>query len=160
LSFFINFSGIADEIKIQANFNEAYGKFIKLSLTSAHVHYFNNLRCYDYWDPDKRFLIRYEDLILNPEKVLNELANFFNVNEETLNNFLENFDYHRKCCLEMYDGKHKKASQSKGKDVLYHSKKLGYDKCVSIDSLVKDLFPDFFDKYLKRYELKDFRDLN
>jgi hypothetical protein len=156
------FQGAINEIKTEASYNWA-NKFKALSLTSNHNHYFNNLRCYDFWDPDKRFLIHYEDLILNPEKVLIELAHFLNVNEEILNNFLENFDYHKKFCLEYYDTRFSKSgdiSKSKGKDVLYHSKKLGFDKCVTIDSLAKELFPDLFDKYLKRYEIKNSKNLH
>lgn len=143
---------VINQIKAEANF-KWLDKYKNLALIQAHDHYFNNLRCYDVWNPSKRFLIYYEDLLENPEKVLYDLTVFFNLEEKTLDKFLQNLNFHIKTSLGIFNAKKKLGgSQSKGKDILYHSKKIGRKNCILIDSQVKSLFPNYFEKYLKRYE--------
>lgn len=146
-----SFEEALNEIRGQAAFN--WLDFVKaVAFIQCHNHYFNNLRCYDFWDPAKRFLIYYEDLIQHPHVVLSDLARFFKVDENTeaFQNFIASLDDHIHRCLGMYEAKW--PSFTKGNDVLYHSKKMGPKNCELLDREVKLHFPYYFHKYLSRYE--------
>lgn len=146
-------SAVVNQIKAESNF-KWIDQYKNLVLIQHHNHYFNNLRCYDVWDPSKRFLIYYEDLLEEPERVLLELVNFFNLKEEDGYEFLKNLDFHIQTSMNIFNAKKSLGgTQSKG-DILFHSKKIGRKNCILIDKEVKSLFPKYFKKYLKRYETK------
>lgn len=114
----------------------------------------NNIRCYDKWDPDKRILIHLEDLIDDPRKELSKVLKFFDKEHraDILENFLNNIDMHKDVCLGIYGSQG--GSKSKGEDHLYHTKKAGEAGARKIDKVMRESFPYYFEKYLKRYELK------
>lgn len=145
---------VLNEIENQAKFNNLYSN-IKAQICLRHQnHYFNNLKCYDLWDPSKRFLIRYEDMIENPEKVISELLEFFDRADasEVASEFLRNIEYHKKECFNIY--RSQGGSKSGGSDPLFYTKKMGYENARLIDKEVKHKFPYMFNTYLRQYELK------
>lgn len=145
-------SAILEEIRYQATFNWL-DENKELALIQAYNHYFNNLRCFDQWNPQNRLLIIYEDLIQDPRTVLKQILTFFHMKDQEprIDNFLRNIDFHIERCLQIYEKQG--ASESKGRDFLYHTKKLGRENSLFIDREVETLFPHLFHKYLKRYKL-------
>jgi|GEM_PF-2433090 len=117
-------------------------------------HYFHCLRCYDLWDPDKRILIYYEDLIERPKMVMEELAQFFQMDnyEEILDQFMRDLPDHKERSLALYNHNYESKTQTDGKDLSSHSKRLGSKAAASIDFAVMTLFPDYFDRYLLRFK--------
>lgn len=125
----------------------------KKTRTFPNHHYFNILRCYDQWDPKKRFLLYFEDLADYPEEILKKVMKFLGAEDkkENLMQFLEKITYHRINCMQKsFAGSDICYS---GTDRLFHSKKIGLENCRKIDKEIKTSFPYYFDKYLKRYEL-------
>lgn len=125
----------------------------KLCYIQYRNSYINNIRCFDKWDEDKRILIYLEDLIDNPDKVLANVLSKFerDYNPDKLENFLQNIESHAQACLGIYSSQG--GSKSKGKDHLYHTKKIGNNYSKKIDKTMKENFPYYFNKYLKRYEI-------
>ncbi|NGX48060.1 MAG: hypothetical protein K1000chlam3_01447 [Chlamydiae bacterium] len=150
-----SFSKVRDELRYESTFCylDSFPPDLNQIASYHKNNYFHNIRCFENWNPEKRYLIYYEDFIDDPEKVLYEILSFLkidNINEK-LSKFMSDFDFHRNKSLSLYDKAYK--SQSKGQDILFHSKQIGYDDSKRIDDLVKALFPYYFQKYLARYEL-------
>ena len=141
---------VLNEIRHMATFNHMPAKF---AFIQPHNHYFNNLRCFDFWDPSLRLMIYYEDLITNPEMVFQQILTFFNKSHEQdlIEDFMENLQEHIDYCLNYYESQG--GSKTQGKDVLYYTKIMGLEGAKAIDDEVKALHPEIFDKYLRRYEL-------
>ncbi len=146
-------AAIVDDLKMQATYNWLDANRVA-ALVLCSSQYINNVRCYDSWDPSKRYLIFYEDLINNPMSVLLDVVYFLGeIPDENTWRFFEDLEVHKHVCLRDYTTMG--GSQSKGTDNLYHSKKMGLKNCRLIDNLVEQLFPYYFHKYLKRYKLDD-----
>lgn len=107
-------------------------------------------------DVARTIVVYYEDLLHNPRLVIESLLAFLAEKNIYVDSFIEQFDFHKKNCLTVYN-----ASQSQGKDDLYYSKKIGIEKCRQIDSWVKKEYGHIYDIYLSRYASavdKDFCD--
>ncbi len=116
-------------------------------------HYINALRCYEYWNPSKRYLIFYEDLIKDPAPILLDIMQMVGVMPDGDTwHFFEYLEDHKRNCLTLYEGNG--GSQSKGQDLLYHSRRAGLRGCQQIDGCIEGLFPHYFNKYLSRYRIK------
>lgn len=118
--------------------------------TNNHVFDFiTTLRVYDECKNPK-ILFYYEDLIVNLDKELKRLVDFFKQfgGSDNLETFLENIKYHKKKSLDSY----KQGSKSGGNKTIHHSLSISNQDKVKIDKHVKTAFPDLFEKYLKRYE--------
>ncbi|MCB1111160.1 MAG: sulfotransferase domain-containing protein [Chlamydiales bacterium] len=116
-------------------------------------HYFHNLRVYEHWHPEKRMIVYYEDLLLNPESVLRQVAEFIGEKEkeQTIQAFIDNLDEHIENSLGIYEQTYH--SHTRGKSLLYHTHRVGLEASYEIDQLVIEYFPDLVDKYLTRYLL-------
>jgi len=114
------------------------------------LQYINNIKMYDNWDPENRLLINYEDLISNPVSEMRKVLEFFDepVRSHRLNS--EFLAAASKRALRSYQAQH--GSHSKGKDTLYHSKKLPNEVLLSVDSEIEASWPDLWEKYLMRYQ--------
>lgn len=129
--------------------------------SSSHLiyRYFNNLEDFDNWPPHKRHLVYYEDLMQNPMEELLKIANFLKIDKRRVLEFVKNIDFHREECLKRYNREFKASdyrhTQSKGLDMLYHSKKIPLDERIKMDILAKQRSPYLYKKYLKRYELAE-----
>lgn len=56
--------------------------------------YSNNIKVYNDWKHDKQIL-NYENLIQNPKEEIYKFKDVFNFNEETFDEFIKKWDYHR-----------------------------------------------------------------
>lgn len=110
--------------------------------------YFANLDIYDQWNPANKILIYYEDLILQPEKVLSEILLFLNnESDDKLNSFLKDIERHISIALNVY--KYNGISESQGSDVLYHSRALPLRFRVLIENTMRKIDLEIWNKYLK-----------
>ncbi len=116
-------------------------------------HYINVLRCYEFWDPSKRYMIFLEDFLKDPMPILIDIMQMLGVMpaEDTWH-FFDYLEDHKRNCMKLYEAKG--GSQSKGRDMLYHSKRVGLHGCKKIDGSMEGLFPHYFNKYLSRYKIK------
>lgn len=148
-----NYETVPEIIKALQNERALIYYDLEEALLNRQRLFFNNLCIYDLWNPEKRFLIYYEDIIDQPEMVLTELLDVLGEKrKEILENYLENIDWHKEHCLEIIFPDPTR-SITRGKDHLYHSRQIGVENCKLIDAEVKKLFPYYFNKYLKRYEM-------
>ena len=116
--------------------------------------YFTNLKYFDLWNPQNRFLIYYEDLLEQPEKVFSDLLKFLKEENSSLKEFIFHLKNHKEYCISVYNSKSFGPAYSKGTDLFYHSKKLTKQQRTTIDNTIKKHYPEYFKKYLRRYEEK------
>ncbi|MBS0619970.1 MAG: sulfotransferase domain-containing protein [Verrucomicrobia bacterium] len=140
------------ELKEQAKFRYL-DESSALTFILYRDHYFNNLRVYDFWDPSKRLLIYYEDFLVNPRPILEQVLHFLGSTDrfDALNTYFRNLEEHSTYCLGLYDSMG--GSHSKGKDPLFHTKQIGFEMAMQIDQEAEALFPHLYNNYLKRYKL-------
>jgi len=124
------------------------------NIKSGHCDYFNNLRIYDKWDPDKRILLYYEDLIEDPRAVLEKLLFFLQESQERLDSFFASYDSLRETSLLFYQ-EHAGKTSSKGEDLHYHSRVITLEAKKRLDLLITTSYPDLWEKYLLRYAEQD-----
>ncbi len=135
--------------------NSPMGRELDEVCASRRWGYFNNLQCYDLWNPEKRLLIYYEDFVSDPESVLAEVVDFLEIERggEILEEFLQNFETHQDTLLsKAFRGNLR--DNAKNKDLLQHSKRIGIGEAKKLDEKVKQSFPYLFDTYLSRFEIQ------
>lgn len=147
---------VKNEILYQASFNSSsYRKNWVLNFRKNH--YFHNLRVYDMWNPEKRLIVYYEDLLQTPQEVLLKIAEFIGEanKKDEIQAFIDNLDEHMNESLKIYEGLNNRGykSHTRGRSFLHHTNKIGIDKARKIDKLVLKCFPYLVDKYLSRYLL-------
>jgi hypothetical protein len=146
---------VKNEILYQASFNPlSHDNHWVLNLRMNH--YFHNLRVYDIWNPEKRIMVYYEDLLQKPQETLQKLADFLGEKnkEVEISAFIDKIDVHMENSIKIYEGPNKGyISHTRGRSFLYHTNKIGLIKSRELDELVYKCFPDFFNKYLSTYSL-------
>lgn len=108
--------------------------------------YLNNLLCYHFWNPEKRILIYYEDLVDNPEPVFSNLCQKLEIKSESLTQFLDDLDNHRHFSL--------KTTRNRLPDVFdfkRHTKLMSEECRVTIDHFFQNYMAEIADLYLRRY---------
>ncbi len=146
-------------IVLVRNYKEAIARHMGGALNVAKINtqqnrwYFEALQLYEAWNPKKRLLLYYEDLITNPRKVFTELINFLHEELSLLDEFMANYDRHKKDSIAYYSF-HSSPSVTQGNHVIAHSLKTSKAERIRIDSFVKARYPIIWEKYLKRYQEK------
>lgn len=112
------------------------------------VDFIQNLQKYDKTNKENILLINYEDLITNPNEIINNIGHHINVKQNNINEFLENIEYHKQNSL---SAKPPEKSFTKGNSTLYHSLKLSKQERLEFDSFYRNKYPEIFSKYLQRY---------
>lgn len=130
---------------------KATAENILASLSDPQFSFYKNLQAFNRWNPNKRFIIYYEDIIQKPEQTLFELLTFLGEDDRYLSVFMRDFAYHKQCSIDFYHFTNH-ISQSKGKDPLYHSKKLSREQRIAIDNVLKKTRPYLWKNYLLRYQ--------
>lgn len=114
--------------------------------------YISPLISYDNFSGDK-LVIYYEDLITKPKHTLKSLLTFLNEYDETLlDNFIQNYDKHKKNSLTIYDkyqGGNRGLYLKEGRveDLNAHKKNLSKDNLSRLDNSINH-------KLVDRYRLK------
>lgn len=111
--------------------------------------YFGCLKLYDNWNPDNRIIIYYEDLITHPQRTLKTLLDFLHVEPTYLDSLMQNYEYHKNCCIKFYNGP--ADSTSKASSIKFHTKNISLKTLLGYDQLVQKINEDLSQKYLTRY---------
>lgn len=132
-------------------------KFKNLFVDDSPVfqQYIKNIKVFHHWDKSNRLIIYYENLIVKPLPEVRRVLKF--LGEEEPENLTEDFlkDVAKKA-LESYHQQHigTGGAQSKGTDLLYHSKKMPTNCLIEIDKWIEMNFPNIWKAYLQRYQTK------
>lgn len=117
---------------------------------SDKVHYMNILRCYDKWNPQKRVLVYYEDLLTDFESTMRECIEKLHVPHPHLEEFLLQKEERLEECRESY----RWGETASNGDLKFHQEKwLTPEIAVEIDAILERKFPYFCRTYLKRYKI-------
>ncbi|MDX8430969.1 MAG: sulfotransferase domain-containing protein [Candidatus Algichlamydia australiensis] len=115
--------------------------------------YFDQLAFFDEWPEENRLLVYYEDMILRPREVFEEVVAFIGDDPVILEDFFASYKEHVAKSLAWRSAKEKTMRPvSKGKDLSYHSKRISEKEIYAFDEAVKKSYPDLWEKYLTRYE--------
>ncbi len=122
------------------------------NLSTGHIFknfeiYFDDLKVYDEWAEDKKILLYYEDMISDPAQVMTKALLFLKDPLSGLEDFMLQYEYHKKTALKVYD--YNGGSQSQGNDILFHSYKLSAAERKKIDEWINATYPYLWNKYLK-----------
>jgi hypothetical protein len=118
--------------------------------------YMEKIEVFESWkNPETKYLVYYEDLIINPEKVITRLLEFVGDDPSNLDEVIDNYDYFKQKSLESYNRGHKLVGTSSyGDKALHHSKKISKSLLQKIDNSANEQYPRLFNKYLLRYKEK------
>lgn len=116
--------------------------------------YFKQLDFFDSFPEENKLLVYYERLITEPESVFEEILVFLGEDQSNLNEFLDNFEDHKKRSIGAYQKVH--YSASKGEDLLYHTRRLPQGIIDQMDQYVKETYQYFWEKYLWQYAFSEY----
>lgn len=134
-------------IKQEGTYNDAI-----VGKQEGQYNYMENLIEYDKWPDDKKLLVYYETLIVNPNYVLNECVKFLDLNVDKANEFIDNYTYYKDLSIKSYDNNTEMGSSTKGKGCKHHSKILTKEQHKEWDDNIRKHNPEMFDKYLSIYK--------
>lgn len=109
--------------------------------------YFDSLYVFDKWNPKKRLLLYYEDMISSPKTTFESLLAFLGDSADKLEEFFSEYTKHKQTGLTIYNNQG--GSQSKGDDLLYHSKEISLEDRQEIDQWMEQKYTYLWETYLK-----------
>ncbi len=115
-------------------------------------NYLLHLKFFDNWDFDKKLLVRYEDLIDDPSKVMINLTKFLGTPESKVSELQENYNLFKRLVFDsylFYPG----GTKNDGLSSDFHQKKTSRKKLLQLEDAIKKENPYLFAKYLRRYKL-------
>lgn len=133
-------------------FLRQYGSYdaMQRELKGKGFYYFENLKYFDSWAPDKRILIYYEDLMADSKSEVTRVLTLMGESLDGVEAFFVEVDRHRERVIQYYNRRYDGA-ESRGEDALYHSKSYPVEDLQKIDQIIQEAYPDLWQKYLKRY---------
>lgn len=157
----VNFPNENDKVVLlMRNYRESYLRHSCDDIASAlellkndHDDLYQNLYFFDLFPEDRKLLIYYEDLILEPEVTFRKLLNFLGEDLASIDSYMASFEEHQRRMITLYD-KVQNGARSKGKDLLYHTKLIPQKVIKEMDQHVKTHHPLLWKKYLSRYEYR------
>lgn len=113
--------------------------------------YMHILQVYDKWQTE-RLLIYYEDLVLKPKTTIIKILKFLKLDISAVNEFMQNYEKHKKICLEYYN-KEESGSITRGdvKKLIYHSKSTSINNLNIVEEMLNKQYKNLTKKYLIRY---------
>jgi len=112
--------------------------------------YINPIKSYELWRGDKD-IVYYEDLMDNPKKEIEKIVELFGLDENKIDDFMENYEYHRNNSIGGYSAvRGQSVSDGKAK---FHFK-FGEDAERKWDTHLWRYHRDICETYLKRYKLE------
>lgn len=124
------------------HFNQPFSLFRMRKLEKHIGMYLSLIQRYHGWPSDK-LMIRYEDLITDPERTISTIAQFIG-KAESLSCLLENLKQHQQRCVSMYD--HCKGSHTKGKSTNHHSNQYGTAWKCYLDWRIQSAYESLFNR--------------
>ncbi len=114
-------------------------------------NYFNLISTYELWNPENRLLVYYEDLMKNPKQEIMRVSKFIGSDTDRTENFLSHLKQHADASF----AQKRTPTDSKGKDLNFHSKKISPNDLKKMDTVVRANYPEYWDKYLNRYSVEN-----
>jgi hypothetical protein len=111
--------------------------------------YVRLLKFYDTYSGPK-MLIYYEDLMNYPGRELLRVKNFWDLDSDRYNAFMNNYKKHKEIMLEQYHGK-KVHLSSRGERLKFHQNMAKQSKLNHLNNEARS-YADIYIKYLKRYK--------
>jgi hypothetical protein len=167
-SFPPNISGDDKVILLLRNYKESIIRHLKSGKSIRNIKkweeqkqwYADLILTYDKITSPK-LLIYYEDLIQNAAaggpsavklaaRTLESVVDFLEIPNHGLKRFVSDIEGHRALSIKIY--RQQFPSMTKGKSVIFHSKKFDKDKLKDLDQFMRDKLADKYDEYLGRYK--------
>ena len=114
------------------------------------------LEAFDQWPKDKRLLITYEGLLINPQSTIKRILAFLGESQNNMNKLLPIFEKCKRVMIENYEKNFAifGGSMSKGTSSSFHTRDISKNVLIQADQLLKQTHPDLWEKYLTRYTTK------
>lgn len=120
--------------------------------------YRTNLLFFDEWEEGCKLLVYYEDLLMNPEKVARDVADFlgYDYDEDTFLERMEAFSKVQESLRTFYYTRYRDRNQggSKGLNPKHYQLNFSKKSRDEVDRIMRRQFK-LFDKYLSRYYLQN-----
>jgi len=114
--------------------------------------YFENFYYFRAWNKEKTLLIYYEDLMTDFEREMTKISRFLEVDESWLIAFMKDYERHRIESIQNYEDEKKLGtSESKGNDILFHSRSLDRGVLLEMERFAANSYPWLEYTYLMRY---------
>lgn len=148
------FAGLENNILISTkrDYREWFGKICRRkNITTENIKtYMQHLQFFDEWPEDKKFLIKYEDILDNPYKVINDLAKFLHSSDARVKELLSSYKKFSKKVFLSYKN-HVGTSNIELKKS-FHRKRFSENEIKLLEDRLKETNRYLFDKYLKCYD--------
>ncbi len=114
--------------------------------------YINNIKCFDEWADDRKFIIYYEDLVTDPEIVLSKLGHFLNCDQQKVEDYLKNFEMHWNTCMSGSFITSRLTYEEYRNNMKKHVSKMSKHSIKQMDRFYRKYFFEYWIKYLGRYD--------
>lgn len=132
------------------NYKEWFPRKHGNSITNGKINtYMNHLQFFDQWKKGKKFLVRFEDVLDNPSKVICALAKFLNASDYRRDELLDFYPIFSKRVFNSYKGQMGTENHSLKKN--FHRNVLSEEELKSLEKRLKKANSYLFNKYLKVY---------
>ena len=125
----------------------------------APMWYIKNIEAFDKFE-GKKLLVYYEDLLLEPQPVIESIAQFLSFDTQKTQLFIEELDEHFQKSVSSYNlgGYGHATVTASTKSLQHHSNSnLNPGQVVEFDEFYFENFPDLAEKYLSRYDQRESR---
>ena len=111
--------------------------------------YIHPILIFENW-PGRKMLVYYEQLVLDEENVINNLAKFFGSRADRIKNLKSNINQLNQKSLIFYN-KFTDQTFTKGKNIRFHQFNLTPEERFQWDDYIRKSYPELFEKYLTSY---------
>lgn len=144
-----------DKVANGMNIDDIFDRSLSTGYDNTIPSYIHPLYIYDIWPDNKRkHLVYYEDLMSTEEETIEKLAYFLQDAKGLANifyDFIKNLEYHKRYSITLYENPDNK-SETKGEELIYHSKTLTDKQKIEWDKKIRTLYPTIYHRYLHRYK--------
>lgn len=122
--------------------------------------YIKNIEAFDKFE-GKKLLLYYEDLMAEPESSIRSIAQFLEIDESKVDDFLANIDEHRKKSVNAYTSGGHDSFTGSSRSLNHHAKSnLRPEQITEFDEYYFTNFPELAQKYLARYDKRTLEQAN
>lgn len=138
-----NIKGVLKKTPISQKMQEFRIKFEMKS-------YLRNVEFFVNYNPYRKMVVYYEDMMTQPEKEIQKICNFLGGDKDEVSKFFFEYDEHRKSSLALYE-KYWDGSKTFGRHMQYHVQSLDKNALESLETLVKESSKEVY-KIISRYD--------
>lgn len=117
---------------------------------SLTMKYFDILKTYDTWNPNKRYMVFYEDLIRDPATTLKGVLDFLDISDTYFDDFMHCYQMHKQRSLNLYEEQEDR-SLTHGSKIRHHALLMNDAERAKLDQYIAHAFPHIWDAYLAHY---------